>query len=51
MRMLLALQKKRKLSYLFITHDVALCRYVSDKIYTIEEGVIVKDQQLNPAVV
>ena len=51
MRMLLALQQKRKLSYLFITHDVALCRYVSHKIYTIEEGIIVEDKQLNPAAV
>ena len=51
MRMLLALQKKRKLSYLFITHDVALCRYVSHKIYTIEEGIIGEDKQLNPAAV
>ncbi|MEG0378420.1 MAG: dipeptide/oligopeptide/nickel ABC transporter ATP-binding protein [Eubacterium sp.] len=40
MRMLMQLKEKRDIAYLFITHDIALCRYVSDRIYTIENGEI-----------
>ncbi|MEG0378117.1 MAG: ATP-binding cassette domain-containing protein, partial [Eubacterium sp.] len=46
MRMLMEWQEKKSLTYLFITHDVALCRYVSDEIYTIEKGVINKTNAL-----
>ena len=39
-RMLQDLQQKRGLSYLFITHNRALCDYASARVYHIKEGNI-----------
>lgn len=40
MTMLMKLKEKQKIAYLFITHDIALCQYVSDRIYSIDQGKI-----------
>jgi len=40
MQMLGELREERRISYLLITHDVHLCRFMSDKIYTIDNGSI-----------
>lgn len=37
-RLLKKLQQERGLGYLFISHDLALCRFFSDRIYPLENG-------------
>ncbi len=44
-RMLQQLQRSRGLSYLFITHNCALCDYASARIYQIREGHIVTNEK------
>lgn len=40
MRMLMEIRDKRQIAYLFITHDEALCHFVSDRVIEIKEGTI-----------
>ncbi|WP_418791881.1 ABC transporter ATP-binding protein [Phosphitispora sp. TUW77] len=42
LKLLLNLQEKRGLSIIFITHDIALARKVSDRIMVLKEGRIVE---------
>ena len=37
-RLLKKLQQERGLGYLFISHDLELCRFFSDKIYPLTDG-------------
>lgn len=41
-RMLMELQEKTGMSYLFITHNETLCRIASDRIFTIENKKIIE---------
>ncbi len=43
LRLLMDLQEKRGLSILFITHDIALARKVSDKIAVLHRGQVVEE--------
>lgn len=43
MNLLLDLQEKRGLSYLFITHDLAAARYMSERVAVMHEGSIVEE--------
>ena len=45
MRLLMELREKRGMAYLFITHDAALCRFVSDRVMQIENGSITKGEE------
>ena len=36
------LQKKLQLSYIFISHDLSVVQYISDKIMVMDEGTIVE---------
>ena len=37
-RLLKRIQGKKGLGYLFISHDLELCRFFSDQIYALENG-------------
>ena len=41
-RMLMELQEKTGMSYLFITHNTTLCEIASDRIFTIENKKIIE---------
>ena len=41
-RMLQALQKEKKFTYLFITHHTQLAEMVCDDLYTMQEGTLCK---------
>jgi peptide/nickel transport system ATP-binding protein len=43
LRLLMNLQEERGLSILFITHDIALARKVSDRIAVLHKGQVVED--------
>ncbi|MCT4660318.1 MAG: ABC transporter ATP-binding protein [Tissierellales bacterium] len=43
MKLFMELQEKRGLTLLFITHDIALARKVSDKIIVLKDGEIVEE--------
>ncbi len=43
LRLFLNLQEKRGLSIIFITHDIALARKVSDRIVVLKDGHIIED--------
>ncbi|MCT4634094.1 MAG: ABC transporter ATP-binding protein [Firmicutes bacterium] len=43
MKLLLSLQEKRGLAIMFVTHDIALARKVSDSMIVIKEGQIVEN--------
>lgn len=47
MKLLLNLQEQRGLSLLFITHDIALARKVSDRIAVMQQGKIVEEGPSN----
>jgi len=42
MRLIMDLQEKRGLSILFITHDLALARKVSDRVFVLKDGQVVE---------
>jgi peptide/nickel transport system ATP-binding protein len=44
MRMLSELQEERRISYLLITHDLQLCRHVSDRTYIIDNGNTLEEE-------
>jgi peptide/nickel transport system ATP-binding protein len=50
--LLMRLQKETKVSYLFITHDIATVRAISDEIVVMHQGRVVqqgpKSEVLNP---
>jgi peptide/nickel transport system ATP-binding protein len=52
LRLLLRLQKELNVTYLFITHDIATVRAISDQIVVMHQGHVVeqgpKSQVLNP---
>jgi peptide/nickel transport system ATP-binding protein len=52
LKLLLQLQKEFRISYLFITHDIATVRAIADEIVVMHQGKIVqqgaKEQVLNP---
>jgi peptide/nickel transport system ATP-binding protein len=39
------LQKERNLSYLFITHDLGVVRYLCDSVVVLEKGKVVEQNQ------
>jgi peptide/nickel transport system ATP-binding protein len=47
LRLLLRLQTEFKMSYLFITHDIATVRAISDEIVVLHEGIVVEQGSKN----
>jgi ABC-type oligopeptide transport system ATPase subunit len=43
--LLMDLQKKRRLSYLFISHDLSVVRHISNRIAVMYLGQIIVDRQ------
>ncbi|WP_432517956.1 ABC transporter ATP-binding protein [Saccharolobus islandicus] len=43
LNLLVDLQKERKLTYLFITHNIAVARYISDRVIIMYAGKIVEE--------
>lgn len=52
LKLLLQLQKEKQLSYVFITHDIAIVRAIADSVAVMHQGKLVrfgpKSQALNP---